>query len=309
MKSIYYNEIDPYLCEWLRNLIAAGELPDGDIDDRSIEDVAPADVAGYTQCHFFAGVGGFPLALRLAGWPESRPIWTGSCPCQPYSAAGKGGGNDDPRALWWAWRWLIDQCRPECIVGEQVASKAGRQWLAGVRADLDLLGYAVGAADLPAASVGAPHIRQRLYWLGDASGPRGWRDTGAVPRAQAQGVSERQEARREPDEPVAAGADGRVCDAVEPRLEGYPGHGNASREPGRHIADAPGSAAASCVAGSPWDGAVWIECADGKRRRIEQGLEPLAPRLPGDVDQIRAYGNAICPWIGAAFLMAYMDTR
>src|SRR5690606_2220747 len=104
-------------------------------------------------------------ALRLAGWPDDWPVWTGSCPCQPYSQAGARKGDDDPRALWWAWRWLIDQCRPPVIFGEQVASKAGREWLARVRADLEAMGYAVGAADLCAAGVGAPHIRQRLWWV------------------------------------------------------------------------------------------------------------------------------------------------
>src|SRR5690606_40978082 len=64
---------------------------------------------------------------------------------------------------------IFDQCRPPIIFGEQVASKDGRLWLTGVRSDLEALGYAVGAADLCAAGVGAPHIRQRLYWLADAN--------------------------------------------------------------------------------------------------------------------------------------------
>src|SRR5690606_41592684 len=100
------------------------------------------------------------------------------CPCQPYSQAGARNGDDDPRALWWAWCWLIDQCRPPVILGEQVASSDGRRWLAGVRADLEAMGYAFGAADLPAASVGAPHIRQRLWWVAYTdSGRRQKRDT------------------------------------------------------------------------------------------------------------------------------------
>ena len=39
--ATYYNEIDPQAAQWLRNLIAAGRLPDGDVDTRSIEDVHP----------------------------------------------------------------------------------------------------------------------------------------------------------------------------------------------------------------------------------------------------------------------------
>src|SRR5690606_23933240 len=110
-----------------------------------------------------------------------RPVWTGSCPCQPYSSAGARKGDDDPRALWWAWRWLIDQCRPAVIFGEQVASKDGREWLSGVRADLEAMGYVVGAADLPAAGVGAPHIRQRLWWVAYACSERHRQIAGGVP--------------------------------------------------------------------------------------------------------------------------------
>ena len=65
-------------------------------------------------------------------------------------------------------RRLIAESGPAVVFGEQVASKDGRQWLAGVRADLETLGYGVGAADLCAAGVGAPHIRQRLFWVADA---------------------------------------------------------------------------------------------------------------------------------------------
>ncbi|MFZ5832382.1 MAG: DNA cytosine methyltransferase, partial [Planctomycetota bacterium] len=83
----YYNDHDEYACEWLRNLIRDGLIPPGDVDSRSIADVQGSDLDGYTQCHFFAGIGGWPLALQLAGWPATEPVWTGSCPCQPFSAA------------------------------------------------------------------------------------------------------------------------------------------------------------------------------------------------------------------------------
>lgn len=164
----YYNEIDPYCAAWLQNLMDAGEIPRGVIDTRSIEDVTPADLAGFTQCHFFAGLGGWPLALRLAGWPESRRAWTGSCPCQPFSAAGKGAGFADERHLWPAWQHLIAQCRPAVIFGEQVASKAVDPWIDLVHADLEGMGYAFGCVPFPSAGVGAPHIRDRTYWVADA---------------------------------------------------------------------------------------------------------------------------------------------
>jgi len=168
----YYNEHDPKAAAWLRELIAAGMIPAGDVDTRSIHDVRPHEIARYTQQHFFAGIGGWPLALRLAGWPDNRPVRTGSCPCQPFSVAGQGKGEADERHLWPVFRDLITFGEATVTFGEQVASAAGREWLANVRADLEGLGYAVGAADLCAAGVGAPHIRQRLFWVANATRPR-----------------------------------------------------------------------------------------------------------------------------------------
>lgn len=171
---IYYNEIEPYAAEWLRNLIAAGLIAPGDVDTRSIEDVRPDDLRGYEQCHFFAGIGGWSYALRLVGVPDDRRIWTGSCPCQPFSAAGKGTGFADERHLWPAFFHLICECRPERVVGEQVANNLA--WLDLVQGDLEGEGYAVGATIVGAHSVGAPHIRQRLYWVADAQRNVEWSD-------------------------------------------------------------------------------------------------------------------------------------
>lgn len=79
--AAYYNEHDAAAAQWLRNLIAMGAIAPGDVDERSITEVQPDDLRGYVQCHFFAGIGGWSLAARLAGWPDDRPLWTGSCPC------------------------------------------------------------------------------------------------------------------------------------------------------------------------------------------------------------------------------------
>ena len=172
MKSAYYNEFNAYAAAWLRNLIEAGLIPVGDVDERDIQEVQGDDLKGYGQVHLFAGLGGWAYAGRLAGVPNHEPIWTGSCPCQPLSSAGQRKGHADERHLWPAFHALIAECKPATVFGEQVASKDGREWLAGVRADLEHLGYAVGAADLPAAGVGSPQIRQRLWWVADADGSR-----------------------------------------------------------------------------------------------------------------------------------------
>jgi DNA (cytosine-5)-methyltransferase 1 len=165
--SAYYNENNSKAAAWLRELIKDGHIAAGDVDERSIEDVVPADIAGYTQCHFFAGIGGWSYALRLAGWPDERAVWTGSCPCQPFSAAGKQRGFADERHLWPAWDWLIGQCRPNIIFGEQVTNNG--DWLDLISGDLEGKDYAFGAAVLGAHSDGLPHVRQRFYWLAEAA--------------------------------------------------------------------------------------------------------------------------------------------
>jgi len=175
MDLAFYNDNDPYCCRWLESLISAGVLPNGVVDCRPIQKIKPIELAPYTQVHLFAGMGGWPYALALAGWPASRRVWTGSCPCQPFSVAGKREGTRDKRHLWPVMRNLIRDAaitKPATIFGEQVASKAGREWFSGVRVDLEKLGYETGCADLCAAGVGAPHIRQRLYWVAQRKGQR-----------------------------------------------------------------------------------------------------------------------------------------
>ena len=164
MKHAYYNENDPAAAHCIRALIADGVIAPGDVDERSIIEVKPDDVRGYTQCHFFAGGSVWQLALRQAGWPDDRPVWTGSCPCQPFSAAGKQQGIDDPRHLWPHLYRLIREVRPNECFGEQVSGKAGYAWLDGVCDDLEAEGYTCGAADIAACAVDAPHQRSRLYW-------------------------------------------------------------------------------------------------------------------------------------------------
>jgi DNA (cytosine-5)-methyltransferase 1 len=172
--SAYYNEFDPYAAQWLRNLISAGLIASGDVDDRSIADVQPSDLEGYTQCHFFAGIGGWSLALRLAGWADDRPVWTGSCPCQPYSvgsvAHGGAQGQSDERHLWPVFYPLIRERSPPVVFGEQVVSAIGWGWYDELCRDLEASSYACAAAVIPACAVEARHERKRLIWLADASG-------------------------------------------------------------------------------------------------------------------------------------------
>ncbi|MFA6270849.1 MAG: DNA cytosine methyltransferase [Candidatus Paceibacterota bacterium] len=271
----YYNDNDKKVCAWLRELIKAGLIADGDVDERSILDVKPSDLAGFAQCHFFAGIGGWSYALRLAGWPDDEPVWTGSCPCQPFSVAGKGRGDKDERHLWPEFYRLIAECSPPVVFGEQVASKAGRGWLAGVRADLEAVGYGVGAADLCAAGIGAPHIRQRLYWVAqsdrsgarDHSGPPGDEGRGTV-AAGSEGLRQG-DGKAVPSGIEPRGADGGLADS-----DGSAGH---AREPRPIIGPRSsgldggvGNASLQCQHGGPCEveGAV---CEERGEPRVASG--------------------------------------
>ena len=320
--SAYYNEINPYAAQWLRNLIAAGFIADGDVDERDIKDVRADDLVGYTQCHFFAGIGGWSYALRLAGWPDDRPVWTGSCPCQPFSAAGRKKGMQDERHLWPVWFNLIRECRPVTVFGEQVEAAINHGWLDLVQDDLENEGYAVGAVGLPAACVGAPHIRQRLWLVADAS-QCGIRTLDREPK-QSNGSK---------IETGRHGVSGKLANTNDKGLEGRSGIQHANKGTvGKNgmaydMGDAPcerceearqhfdgqtkRSACASAGTGnadqSPWSGADWIYCRDQRWRPVKPGIEPLAHGVSGRVGALQAYGNAIVPQVAAEVIRAYMD--
>lgn len=334
----YYNEIDPYCAAWLQNLMDAGEIPRGVIDTRSIEDVTPADLAGFTQCHFFAGLGGWPLALRIAGWQESRPAWTGSCPCQPFSAAGKGAGFADERHLWPAWQHLIAQCRPAVVFGEQVASKAVDAWIYLVHADMEGMGYAFGCVPFPSAGVGAPHIRDRTYWVADADSERldgqqirlqpgearfdhaqaAW-GSGSRRLADADGrnaSAERQQRGGEQRQQPQDGDAGWVADAASTgrrseRTHGDSAHGFEALRAGQ--AESGRRSAIDAERAGPtngqWRAADWLACTDGKWRPVEPGTFPLAHGIPNRVGRLRAYGNAINPHQAAEFVIAFVESE
>jgi len=166
--TAYYNENNSFAAAWLRELIADNLIAPGEVDERSIEDVTPNDLRPFRQCHFFAGIGVWSLAARRAGWDDDAPLWSGSCPCQPFSAAGKGGRFADERHLWPAFHYLIEQCQPDLVVGEQSGGAGGEAWIDLVSADLDATGYDCGAVVTCAAGFGAPHNRPRTYWVAHA---------------------------------------------------------------------------------------------------------------------------------------------
>lgn len=317
--TAYYNENDPKAAAWLRELIKGGHIAAGDVDERSIEDVLPNDLRSYTQCHFFAGIGGWSYALRLAGWPDERPVWTGSCPCQPFSTAGKGKGFADERHLWPAWFHLVRSVRPQLIFGEQVANAL--PWLDLVCADLESEDYATGAAIVGAHSVGAPHIRQRLYWVADRDGQR------FEERREHDGQSQQQQSAR-PDTALRRDVGGRgqrLADTdgggLAPGL--FPGQGEDVQAGTRGttgddswLGDPSSSRSRRDsgevfgTQGSDWR-SLWsvphesfVTGPWAARRPIKPGLEPLVDGLPGRVGLLRGYGNAIVPQVAATFIQA-----
>ena len=334
MPFAFYNDTDEYCCEWLENLISARIIPYGVVDSTPIQRLKPEKLSKFTQVHLFAGMGGWPYALRLAQWPDSRPVWTGSCPCQPFSVAGKGKGTKDKRHLWPYMRRLINHASPKPPVcfGEQVSGTAGLLWLSRVRVDLEALAYEVGAVDSCAAGIGAPHIRQRLWWVahnphngrrqepthcegGKSRIETQGRASGFTMRGNADRLANDDDARLEiQSSPTGISQDtngsdkregitgsGRLDNPSNPRCNG-PGF-NQTPNPSRDqtwLQKSPGRS-------TPWDDYQLIPCLDGKHRRIKSGLLPLAHGIPSRISKLRAIGNTIVPQLAAEFILAYLE--
>lgn len=300
----YYNEWDKGAAAWLRELIKAGHIPNGYVDERSITEVTPSDLEGFTQCHFFAGIGGWPLAIHLAGIGPEQRLWTGSPPCQPFSVAGKQLGQLDERHLAPTFMRLVAQCRPPVLFGEQVAAAIGKHWLDDLFTELEREGYACGASVLPAASVGAPHKRDRLFFgamadsyddrqqsgagrsgSGQSPGARdnaGWSESTSCmadtddTRPQGRcGVPERAD-----QQPAgSSGVAGELADTMRQQFDGSgsPGKGRRAQSADGGISDS------TDPHHGFWSDADWLGCRDGKFRPVEARDESLAYGFPGGV--------------------------
>lgn len=339
--TAYYNEFDPQAAEWLRILILQGNIAPGFVDERSIVEVDPDELRQYTQCHFFAGIGGWSYALRLAGWPDDRPCWTGSPPCQPFSNAGKQKAQEDARHLWPVFFDLISKCKPPAIFGEQVEAAIRTGWLDDLQDDLEAEGYATGKIILPACGFGAPHIRQRIWFvaerLADSDSERHVgintllfrQEPGRLAQDRAE-VAGGSEASR------LANTNGEQNNATDPRglhaesfSEGRDGGladtesiGKCADESGRDSGKGQQLVGSESRGNSFYDGTVsttnapdsfwsapdWLYCRDGKWRPVESGTFPLAHGVSGRVGLLRGYGNAIVPEVAAEVIKAYMGS-
>lgn len=326
--TAWYNENDRQKVATLRNLIEEGAIAPGVVDERSVVEVQPEDLAGFTQCHFFAGGGLWSLCLRNAGWPDDRPVWTGSCPCGPFSKAGLRKGFDDPRHLWPEWFRLICERRPGVLFGEQ--SDEADAWLDLVSSDLESRGYAIGSAIVPAAGFGGFHGRHRIGFVADADNAEwwserapwhdgGWPKTGRVKGdghagdgGAAIGLGN---PGRDGDGPRSGGRDSAEGAAVS--LNGHLSRPGASAGVHGQVGGMERSAERRWRVGGEGYGHVyvpdrsgdfeWIACRDARWRPVEPGLSPLVDAHPGRLAQLRLYGDAIDVEAFTNLIGAYLD--
>jgi len=307
----YYNDIDSGVASWLRQLIAMEQIPPGYIDERSITEIRPSDLIGFTQCHFFCGIGGWPYALHLANIPETFPLWTGSPPCQPFSVAGRARGKDDSRHLAPAFLDLISECKPQFIFGEQVAAAITKDhWADSLLIELEEEGYASGFAVLPACSVGAPHQRNRMFFGAyDMAQPMRSEWFGERPHGLAKSAGE--ETQSSSDQFAGHRDSVELVNAYRERLEREwrnrdPQGWQRSDVRQTGLLDRTGIKRLCNQDKSFWSDADWISCRDGKFRAVEPSTFPLAYGVPERMGRLRGYGNAIVPQVAAEFIDAFL---
>jgi DNA (cytosine-5)-methyltransferase 1 len=307
----YYNEWEPFAGEWLKELIKDGLIPDGTVDNRSIADVEPSDLKGFTQCHFFAGIGGWSRALELAGWEPGRAVWTGSPPCQSFSSTGNQKGKDDLRHLWPVFFNLIRECRPPTIFGEQVASAIKFGWLDDLQADLEAEGYAAAAVVLPSGGIGAPHKRERLFFVADSLGQglQGHGQSGQEQVSQERQGEERH--RAEGGLRHSSVGDSEHTGSHGAKVGRSPAQASNDRQEGEDFPQQLEGTSRSEKSGDIcfWDNSTTIYCRDGKHRPIptEPALFPLAHGVSNRVGILRGAGNAIVPQAAEQIIRAFLQ--
>jgi DNA (cytosine-5)-methyltransferase 1 len=288
--TAYYNENDTEKAAWIRELIRQNVVAPGEVDERDIQQVDARDLRGFTQCHFFAGIAVWSYALRISGWPDDRPCWTGSCPCGPFSVAGHGLAFTDERHLWPYWFDLIEKSRPICLFGEQVENAIKHGWLDLVQDDLEAIAYAVGAVGLPAACSGAPHIRPRIFFMANSAGEQ--------ERAGLCHFKQATLGRLQPANSSKLGDTDRIGEST-PRVS----HSSTKTIFG----EARQATGARGFLPDGWRSLEWIECRDGKRRPTKPGLRVLAHGATNRVLKLRGYGDAICAETAKAFIEAAVE--
>lgn len=246
----------------------------------------------------FSGIGGLELGLEMSGlgrtlwqverdpfcrsilakhWPDVErfedvkevganlppaDLICGGFPCQDISSAGKGAGLAGSRSgLWFEFQRILSEVCPRWVVVENVASGA-KLWVDDVMHELEQLGYEALPVPLSAESVGAPHLRRRIFIVAHSNSDP----------VQLQPGRRSGEGRQEASEPGLHGESRDAPDPYQVRRHGRPG----SREV---------DAGESKPSDSGWGAPVSPICG------VDDGV-------PDRVDRLRALGNAVVPQCG-----------
>lgn len=259
-----HTDIDPYCCAVLRARVEDGSLPPADVLCADVRELGWETIAKYSHIDLFAGIGGSPLGLLWAGWPDDLSIVTGGFPCQDISYAGKGAGLDGARSgLFWETIRVIDIARPDWVLVENVGALSTR----GLRRVADAMGqvgggYGIHAFRVGAWAAGSPQRRERWWIVAHA--------IGGGPIARAGGSRKEAAARLGRDQPGDGGDRGRMGDPAGARLEGQRPHAGSKKEPQSRRAMPPGR----------WPHKLWVD-AEGEAVPTPQ-YEWEPPRLyPG----------------------------
>jgi DNA (cytosine-5)-methyltransferase 1 len=312
----------------------------------------------------FSGIGGFDLAAEWMGWtnvlhcerdlfcqhvlkyhfPNAKTyndvktfdgtewrgrvdILTGGFPCQPYSSAGKRLGKDDERHLWPEMCRIISEITPTYVVGENVRGLLN--WNGGVVfeevcADLEAMGYEVWTGILPAAGVGAPHRRDRVWWVAHHSDSNGTmrRPKGDASESGTQRLQERDAVQRS-DEPSGVRDVGDTNSSVQGTLETFC---QKQDEPAgvcqRYATDTNGIGLPQQMADGKLGGERFAKCSEQPTWDAFPTESPICggdDGLPRELDgitfpkwrteSIKAYGNAIVPQVAYQIFQAIQTTH
>ena len=195
----------------------------------------------------------------------------GGFPCQPWSDAGKKLGTEDDRDLWPEMARVIEELRPQWVIGENVRGFVNEPMgLARSLADLDSLGYKTTYWVLPAAAVGAPHQRNRVWIVAHAR-----RNATRTGEALDRDATKR---RKRIFDASNGGED--VADADSAGLEGRKTPGNFGSK-------------------WPWRNEQSERCCNssGHTWATEPNVGRVAHGIPQRVDRLKALGNAVVPQV------------
>jgi len=314
-----------------------------------------------THGSLFAGIGGFDLGFQWAGiktlwdveidpycqkvlrknFPDTEifsdvkevgknnlspvDIISGGFPCQPWSVAGKQGGTADDRNLWPEMLRVIRELRPRWVVAENVPNLDTMGYLDVAIDDLESIGYEVRPIEIPAAGVGAPHLRRRIWIVAYAQQTR-WRSSAKGRDVANRDNTRGQEATGRPQICGQHGEQGVMADTRSMGIHQRRQHGNVGQQGGQ----SPGvrgdglssgeRAEGSALANSegqrlnngndselqrPRPGEINPSASPGSHSRglearwwsVEPNIRRVASRVPSRVDRLKGLGNAIVPQI------------